>query len=183
MLYFAYGSNLNIAGMKRRCPAARPVGVAVLRGYRLCFRRYADIAVDAEASVPGALWELTPACVRALDAYEGADYPKIKISVEHDGKAVEAMAYTMNGAKPFAPPSMDYYREVAVGYRDWKLDEKILRRARYDTLNVGPALSISTKAPSGPQTTARVRRGLWDPAAQTSGDLDNLIKPARPRKT
>jgi hypothetical protein len=89
------------------------------------------------------------------------------------------MAYAMAGGQPIAPPSMDYYRELAVGYRDWKLDERILRRARYHTLNVGPMAATPAKTPSGGQAMARPRRGLWDPVAQGSGDLDNLVKPAR----
>ena len=33
-LYFAYGSNMNSAAMRRRCPDARAVGPARLEGYR-----------------------------------------------------------------------------------------------------------------------------------------------------
>lgn len=36
-LYFAYGSNLDGAQMRRRCPSARLVGAAILDGYRLGF--------------------------------------------------------------------------------------------------------------------------------------------------
>ncbi len=32
--YFAYGSNMNRAAMRRRCPDARAVGPATLEGYR-----------------------------------------------------------------------------------------------------------------------------------------------------
>ena len=38
-LYFAYGSNLNLDQMARRCPDAEPVGRVRLDGYRLAFRR------------------------------------------------------------------------------------------------------------------------------------------------
>lgn len=34
-LYIAYGSNLNLEQMRRRCPTAELVGKTVLRGWRL----------------------------------------------------------------------------------------------------------------------------------------------------
>ena len=33
-LYFAYGSNMDIAAMARRCPASRPLGIARLARHR-----------------------------------------------------------------------------------------------------------------------------------------------------
>lgn len=42
-LYFAYGSNLNLDQMARRCPDAEPVGRVRLDGYRLAFRRTVDV--------------------------------------------------------------------------------------------------------------------------------------------
>ncbi|MDY0002073.1 MAG: gamma-glutamylcyclotransferase family protein [Polyangia bacterium] len=37
VLYFAYGSNLDQAQMRRRCPTAAPIGPATLDGWRLAF--------------------------------------------------------------------------------------------------------------------------------------------------
>lgn len=37
-LYAAYGSNMNIEQMARRCPTARVVGKGVIKGYELVFR-------------------------------------------------------------------------------------------------------------------------------------------------
>ncbi|MBL8644671.1 MAG: gamma-glutamylcyclotransferase [Rhodospirillaceae bacterium] len=184
MLYFAYGANLNKRAMRQRCPAARPVGAAELRGYKLCFRRWADIVPAADAHVLGALWQVTPACIRALDAFEGEDYRQITVTVAHDGKAVDAMAYIMTGEQRLAPPDMAYTREIAVGYRDWGFDETILRRARYDTLNVGPGIAGLAAAPQHPAPEGDHpprRRALWDPAAQQSGNVDQLIARGRPK--
>lgn len=164
------------------------MGPAVLEGYRLCFKRYADIMPSSNSSVQGALWEVNPAGLRALDGYEGDDYKKITVSLHHDGKIVEAVTYVMKNQSAMQPPSMDYSREIAVGYREWGLDEALLRRARYDTLNVGPSAPPAPRA-EGPTTNTQPqaprRRALWDPAAQSSGALDNLIsdqrKAARPK--
>jgi gamma-glutamylcyclotransferase (GGCT)/AIG2-like uncharacterized protein YtfP len=176
MLYFAYGANLHRGGMKRRCPAARPLGAAVLQGYRLCFRRFADIVADPGGRVLGVVWDLTPACERALDTFEGEDYRKITVEVVQEDKTVSAMAYMMRVQQRTAPPSMDYYREVALGYRDWGFDETMLRRARYDVLHVGPGAANATTAavPSAPKQGRR--RALWDPAAQGAGDIDDLLR-------
>lgn len=36
--YIAYGSNLNVRQMLRRCPGARVLGTAVLTGWELLFK-------------------------------------------------------------------------------------------------------------------------------------------------
>ena len=41
MLYFAYGSNLNLGQMQNRCPDSVPVARVILKGYQLCFNRVA----------------------------------------------------------------------------------------------------------------------------------------------
>ena len=43
ILYFAYGSNLNAAQMKQRCPDSEGISAAVLDGWQLKERLYADI--------------------------------------------------------------------------------------------------------------------------------------------
>ena len=62
--YIAYGSNLNVAQMRRRCPAARIVGTAVLYGWRLLFKgsktgAYLTIEQQEGFSVPVAVWEVS----------------------------------------------------------------------------------------------------------------------------
>jgi gamma-glutamylcyclotransferase (GGCT)/AIG2-like uncharacterized protein YtfP len=185
MLYFAYGSNLNLRGMKRRCPAAQPLSAARLDGYRLRFRGYTDIEPAADAAVHGALYKLSPACVRALDAYEGPAYQKITVSVVANGRTLKAMAYAMADKAPPAPPTMDYYREVAHGYRDWKLDEAHLRRARYDTLHAGhaPGPEGAPKTLTSNSSPKRATRALWDPAADPTGEVGlPLVRKRAPRQ-
>jgi len=137
MLYFAYGANLNPRGMKRRCPQAVPQTTATLKGYRLEFRTFLTIVPDQTCEVHGALFALTPACWRALDAYEGRDYEKTAVCVQTPEGPREATAYIMAGGER-APPSMAYFTEIARGYADWKLDVEILRRARITLLHPTP---------------------------------------------
>lgn len=178
MLYFAYGSNLNIKAMQRRCPAAKPVTAAMLGGYRLQFQTYYAVVPDPAGRVPGALFELTPACVRALDAYEGKDYRQtiLKVTRGDTGETVDAMAYEKISPGKVAPPTIEYVREVTIGYRDWKLDEQVLRRARYDTLGVGIQEPPPGKTEKAPATR---RRAVWDPAENLSGAIDDMVKPRR----
>jgi gamma-glutamylcyclotransferase (GGCT)/AIG2-like uncharacterized protein YtfP len=134
MLYFAYGANLNLRGIKRRCPKAVPVSAAVLGGYRLEFRIYATVVPEAGGEVLGALYELTPACWRALDEYEGPEYDKVAVTVETGEGPREATIYVLK-AGVRTPPSVAYYGDIARGYTDWKLDPAALRRARLATLH------------------------------------------------
>lgn len=62
-LYFAYGSNINLNQMARRCPGAEVIGPATLNGYRLAFRAQSGVATIIPAptkQVKGLLWRLTP---------------------------------------------------------------------------------------------------------------------------
>src|SRR5918912_3699658 len=71
-LYFAYGSNMDLAAMRARCPASRPIGVARLPRHRLVIVRegYASVVRDPRRTVFGLLWDLALADVPALDRYE-----------------------------------------------------------------------------------------------------------------
>jgi hypothetical protein len=71
-LYFAYGSNMDLAAMRARCPASKPVGVARLPRHRLVIVRegYASVVRDPRRTVFGLLWDLALADVPALDRYE-----------------------------------------------------------------------------------------------------------------
>src|SRR3990172_11142414 len=79
LLYFAYGSNLDLRRFRRRCPAAAVVGRARLPDHQLSFTRYsrtskggvADIVPEPGAEVWGALYEVDEPCLAALDEYEG----------------------------------------------------------------------------------------------------------------
>ena len=78
-LYFAYGSNLDQAQMRQRCPTARKVGVGRLDRYRLGFAGWsarwggavATVLRDPEASTPGLVWALSGEDLKRLDRFEG----------------------------------------------------------------------------------------------------------------
>ena len=133
-LYVAYGSNLNLAQMARRCPNAKVVGCGVLKDYQLTFRRVATIEPQVGAITPVGVWEITPSDERALDIYEGypSYYRKETVKVELADKTVDAMVYIMNSGEPQMPPD-GYYKVIEDGYGDVGLDIKYLLAALDDT--------------------------------------------------
>ena len=130
-LYFAYGANLNLEGMRFRCPSAHPVSAFSLQDYQLAFSGVATIQPKPGATVPGALWEITEECEDNLDVFEGFPFLYSKIYLTQGNQ--EFIAYVMNDDPP-AGPSRSYFNTIREGYRDWNLPIAELERARDLTL-------------------------------------------------
>mgnify|MGYP003324928366 CR=1 FL=1 len=130
MLYFAYGSNLNLFQMKRRCKDSVFLKKYELKGYKLNFRskyRAADIEKSKNSIVPGALFEISKSDEKKLDVYE--DFPILykKYYFLYEGKKV--MTYTMTKKTPFRFPTERYLNVIKHGYKDCKLNMKYLEKA------------------------------------------------------
>jgi len=138
-LYFAYGSNLSVDQMLRRCPGARVVGHATLRDWQLQFAGrsstwgggVATVERHDDGWVEGVVWRLSPACLRRLDACEGHPrvYRRRPMRVHHDdGTNVVAYVYVRRPSQ-LAAPSTDYLSTIWNAYRQWGLDEAPLAAA------------------------------------------------------
>ena len=130
MLYFAYGSNLNLFQMKRRCKDSVFLRKYKLKGYKLNFRskyRAADIEKSKNSIVPGALFEISKSDEKKLDVYE--DFPILykKLYFSYYNKTV--MTYIMVNKTEFRYPTERYLNVVKQGYKDCKLDNKFLIKA------------------------------------------------------
>tara|TARA_E500000178_G_C16858609_1_gene678589 strand:- start:603 stop:1004 length:402 start_codon:yes stop_codon:yes gene_type:complete len=130
MLYFAYGSNLNLFQMKRRCKDSIFLKKINLKDFRLTFRskyRAADIEPKINSIVPGGLFEISKSDEKKLDIYE--DFPILykKHYFYYYGKKV--MTYTMGTTSPFRFPTERYLNIIKRGYKDCKLDRKFLIKA------------------------------------------------------
>ena len=130
MLYFAYGSNLNLFQMKRRCKDSVFIKKYELKGYRLNFRskyRAADIEKSKNSLVPGALFEISKSDEKKLDVYE--DFPILykKLYFSYYNKKV--MTYIMVNKTKFRYPTERYLNVVKRGYKDCKLNMKYLKIA------------------------------------------------------
>ena len=135
--YIAYGSNLNLEQMARRCPTAKVVGSTTLKNYRLMFQGGSHTAVaTVERSqgdeVPVLLWRLQPKDEKALDVYEGWPhlYRKETLRVTVNDKRLYAMIYIMNEDRnPYGEPSPRYFFTILTGYKSAGFDFRILREA------------------------------------------------------
>ena len=130
-LYIAYGSNLNLEQMARRCPTAKIVGTAVLENWRLIFNSVASVERFKGGSVPVLVWDIQPSDEAELDIYEGYPrlYRKEMVRVKLDGKLVNAMIYIMNNVYRESPPSTGYYNVIRDGYISAGFNINILQDA------------------------------------------------------
>lgn len=136
MKYIAYGSNLNLEQMARRCPTARVIGTTNLKDYKLTFRRVATIEPQKDSIVPVAIWEIDAKSEKALDLYEG--YPRLYrkefLDIELNGEKTKALVYIINIGEPQLPDRY-YYNVILQGYHDVGLDTVHLENALKDTYN------------------------------------------------
>lgn len=136
-IYGAYGSNMNLEQMKRRCPNAKVIGKGQAKGYTLTFRGIKNGVANIEQSlgdtVPIVLWEITHQCERALDIYEG--YPKLyvkkNIDILTEKGIVTAMVYVMAKEYEKLPtkPSKYYLDTIWRGYQDNNIPTRTLTEA------------------------------------------------------
>ncbi len=100
MIYFAYGSNMCTARLRRRVASARPLGRAVLPGWRVGFRKR---SVDGSAkctiepssgdTVHGVAFEIDERELAALNATEGPGYEQVTVVVTIGDRPVDAATY------------------------------------------------------------------------------------------
>ena len=140
--YIAYGSNLNIAQMRVRCPQAKIIGTSEIKGYELLFKgsqtgSYLTIEKKVGGSVPVAVWATTAADEAALDRYEGFPTFYYKAEMELPVKGIRTVknrnlrcyVYIMHEDRPLGSPSGYYVRTCLDGYRAFGFKEEILMRA------------------------------------------------------
>ena len=127
MLYFAYGSNLNLFQMKRRCKDSVFLKKYILKGYRLNFRskyRAADIEKKKNSVVQGALFSISKSDEKKLDVYE--DFPVLYKKKYFKYYNKQVMTYMMNKKTAFRYPTERYLNVIKQGYKDCKLDNNFL---------------------------------------------------------
>ena len=106
VLYFAYGSNMDLVQMGSRCERAATVSTAELRSHRFIInsRGVATVVSDRASTVHGLLWRITKEDERSLDRHEGVVqgiYRKafMKVSVS-GGRKVRALVYVATDSTP-----------------------------------------------------------------------------------
>jgi len=124
-LYFAYGANMDVEAMARRCPRSKPLGLARLMRHRLAVMREGWLTAtrDGRANVDGVLWDIALADMRALDRYEGLGeglYVKAAQPVAAAGGAKRALIYFGTNCGPGVAQA-DYLAGVLLAARRWNL--------------------------------------------------------------
>jgi AIG2-like family len=113
-VYFAYGSNMEHAAMRKRCGGARPLGPAP----GMC--------------VFGVLWKLTPRDLATLNSYENLDsglYRRITLTVEVGAQRVRALVF-MGRKRGSARPRPGYHERVVEAAQDWRLPTRYVAALR-----------------------------------------------------
>ena len=141
MLYFAYGSNLEWAQMKQRCPLAKFVCRAKLPAHRLAFTLksvgrdcgVADVLPDQTKDVWGVVYELPDNELKKLDKkegyqpgkpYEKNQYTRRDQYVWPDGDAKRPLLVALYLGHPQLDPPLpsdDYKRLIVDGAKHWNL--------------------------------------------------------------
>jgi hypothetical protein len=138
-LYWAYGSNLSVANMTRRCPAAVKYSRLYVNNGLLTFRPnkslrgVADVKASKDRShvVAGGLWWITAECEASLDRCEGYPHLYVKryLTLSVNGEVQRCMFYTMVVDCGLMAPFDSYVEVIAEGYGDFGLDLRLLRAA------------------------------------------------------
>lgn len=124
-LYFAYGANMDVEAMARRCPGSKALGVARLPRHRFIITRdgYASVVRHPRGEVHGVLWDLALSDVRTLDKFEEVDrglYAKISQPVIAASGPKRALVYVGASIEPGAPRP-GYLESVLASAESWNL--------------------------------------------------------------
>jgi len=131
-LHFAYGSNLWLEQMYKRCPDYKFVGKGKLKGYRwiISQRGYANIIKSENDEVQGVIFKISPKDEESLDFWEGVKngfYNKEYLSVLLNGENQNCLVYidpiTQEGA-----PKPEYIKRINQGLSDAQLPEDYINK-------------------------------------------------------
>lgn len=155
-LYFAYGSNLDAAQMRERCPTARVEARATLYHHVLAFAGHSPRwqgPVATAFPVPGRqlqglLYRLTPDDLAALDRAEGHPFVyerREKVVIDEHGRRRRAQVYFLPDEEELGPPPAGYLAVLERAYDELGFDRPSLDQAArtrvfvYGTLLEGEA--------------------------------------------
>jgi len=132
--YFAYGSNLDLPQMKRRCPSSKLISKGSLSGYRLTFNRFssgwgggvADVIREPGSKVWGLVFEISDSDLERLDRYEGCYkeqtslYERWKAVIDiPNGQVCDVWVYTVVEKQKFVPPTSEYLQIIKDAAVKW----------------------------------------------------------------
>ena len=147
--YFAYGSNLDLPQMKRRCPSSKLISKGSLSGYRLTFNTFssgwgggvAEVIQDHGSKVWGLVFELSDTDLERLDRYEGYHkdwtslYERWKTVIDTpNGQVSDVWVYTVVEKQKFVKPTLEYLQIIKDAAVKWNFPKAYLTLAYLDAL-------------------------------------------------
>ncbi|MEQ9073259.1 MAG: gamma-glutamylcyclotransferase [Sandaracinaceae bacterium] len=170
--YFAFGSNLDAAQMRRRCPTAALAGPARLPGRALAFAGHsatwgggvATVVPAESASVPGLLWRIARDELSRLDGFEGYPwaYERRLWLVDTPTGRRRAYVYFKPDATPSAPAAA-YFDQIHDAYIEHDFDRAPLVDAIVTSIRARTPVFVYGTLRSG-EANHYLLRGL-DPVA------------------
>lgn len=116
--YFAYGSNLSVAQMARRCPDATDPRPATLADHDWLINERGVATVERVdgAQVHGVLWQVSDHDLATLDSAEGVPvrYRRDELTVQTDDGPAQAWVYIDHRVEP-GPPRPGYLERIIDG--------------------------------------------------------------------
>lgn len=109
-LYFAYGSNMNKARMKKRDVKFTQMFSGIMRNWQLTFNKvntrkegsgFANIVPKESSIVEGIIYKINEKSIEKLDDREGfcEHYQRLDMLVESEGKFLKCVIYIANPTK------------------------------------------------------------------------------------
>jgi len=140
-LYFAYGSNLSLKQIVKRCQTSKPYTNAKLLDHALVFHMFSE-TVDGgaagletceESIVEGVVYEMSDDDLLLMDGFESVDvgcYTRKKITVIcPDGTELECWTYFSNGQiGADYPPSSQYLGRILTGAKEHALSPAYIQK-------------------------------------------------------
>ncbi len=156
--YFAYGSNLDVTQMARRCPDATDPRRATLddHGWLINERGVATVEPLDGVQVHGVLWQISDHDLAVLDSAEGVPvrYRRDRMTVQTDDGPLQAWVYVDHRVEPGAPRP-GYLERIIGGAAHHGLPQRWLEYLeRWDPVN-WPRRLAPTELPA-PQTLSEL---------------------------
>ena len=130
-MYFAYGSNLSVRQMNKRCPDNMKIGTGVLQGYRwIITKRGFENVVKSIDDVWGEIYKISSKDEDELDICEGVkrgSYTKEYFQISINGKSHKCLTYVDPITKEGIPDAT-YISTINEGLSDSKLPEEYVEK-------------------------------------------------------
>ena len=147
---FAYGSNLDLIQMNKRCPSSKIISKGSLSDYRLDFNRYssgwgggvADVIPVKGSQVWGLIFELSDTDMDSLDFYEGCYknrpslYERSKVVINTPkGPIPDVWLYTVVEKQKFEAPTAKYLEIIKNAAVQWNFPNVYQRILQQTTIS------------------------------------------------